>query len=120
MVGTAADYLRFLEAVRTGGTSILTPESRKAIFENSTGSTYIAVGDPGWGWALMSTILIDPKAAKTPQNKDTIAWGGVYGTSWWIDRAAGLSVVILTNTAIEGMSGSFTSEIKEAVYGALR
>lgn len=120
MVGTAADYLRFLEAVRTGGTSLLTPESRKAIFENSLGAKYITAGEPGWGWALMSAILVDPKAAKSPQNKDTIAWGGVYGTSWWIDRTAGMSVVILTNTAIEGMSGRFTTEIKEAVYGALR
>jgi CubicO group peptidase (beta-lactamase class C family) len=120
MVGTADDYLRFLEAIRTEDTSILKPGSDKAIFESSMGTTYIKAGEPGWGWTLMSAILIDPKTAKSPQNKGTIAWGGVYGHAWWVDRPAGLTVVILTNTAVEGMSGSFPTEIKKAIYDALR
>lgn len=120
MVGTAADYLRFLEAVRTGDTAILKPETSRALFESSMGTRYISGGEPGWGWALISAILLDPEVAKSPQNRGTIGWGGVYGSTWWVDRTAGLTVVILTNTALEGMLGSFTSEVKRAVYDALK
>ena len=119
MVGTAGDYLRFLEAVRTGEPALLKPESGKAVFACATGDAFIKVGEPGWGWALMSAILIDPKAAKSPQNRGTLNWGGVYGGTWWIDPVEGLTVVILTNTAIEGMSGGFTTEMKREIYGAL-
>jgi len=119
MAGTAIDYLRLLEAVRTHNPAILKPESSKAIFESSTGTTFIQVGESGWGWALISSILIDPKTAQSAQNKGTIGWGGVYGHTWWVDPASGLTVVILTNTAIEGMSGHFTTELKRAIYDAL-
>ncbi len=119
MIGTASDYVRLLEAVRTKSSAILKPESNKAIFESSTGTSFIQVGEQGWGWALISAILIDPKAAQSPQNKGTIGWGGVYGHTWWVDPSAGLTVVILTNTAIEGMSGNFTAELKRAVYDGL-
>lgn len=117
MVGTAADYLRLLEAVRTRNAAILKPESAKAVFESTT---FIQVGEAGWGWGLMSAILIDPKAAQSPQNKGTIGWGGVYGHTWWVDPAAGLTVVILTNTTPEGMAGAFSGEVKRAIYDALK
>ncbi len=120
MVGTAGDYLLFLEAVRTDNASLLKTDTHETLFKNSTGAAYIPVGEPGWGWTLMSAVLLDPAAAKSPQSKGTIAWGGAYGHSWWVDRTAGLTVVILTNTALEGMSGSFPIEIKKAVYDALR
>ena len=42
---------------------------------------------------------------------------GAYGHNWFIDRANGLSVVALTNTAFEGMGGAFPTDIRNAVYG---
>ena len=50
-------------------------------------------------------------------NAGTLLWGGVYGHVWFVDRAARLSVVALTDTAFEGMIGGFTVEIQRAVYG---
>ncbi|MDU3928901.1 MAG: serine hydrolase, partial [Enterobacter asburiae] len=44
-------------------------------------------------------------------------WGGVYGHSWFYDPQAALSVVALTNTAFEGMSGYYPLQIRDAVYG---
>ncbi|MBF3848206.1 serine hydrolase, partial [Burkholderia pseudomallei] len=44
-------------------------------------------------------------------------WGGVYGHSWFVDAARGLTVLLMTNTAYEGMSGPLTLEVRDAVYG---
>ncbi len=120
MVGTAADYLRFLESVRTGGAPLLKPATDEALFTNATGTFPILGKGPGWVWSFMAAILVDPKAAGSVQGKNTIEWGGAYGGNWWIDRAAGLTVVILTNTTPEGMSGAFPGEVKKAVYEALK
>jgi CubicO group peptidase (beta-lactamase class C family) len=42
--------------------------------------------------------------------------GRAYGHSWFVDPANELTVVALTNTAFEGMSGAFPREIRDAVY----
>ncbi|QQP97393.1 serine hydrolase [Lysobacter enzymogenes] len=64
-------------------------------------------------------MLTDPLAAATPQSRGTLAWGGVYGHSWFLDPQRGLSVVALTNTALEGMDGQFTLDLRDAVYAGL-
>ena len=62
-------------------------------------------------------MLVDPAPTGTPQAAGTLQWGGAYGHSWFVDRANALTVVALTNTAFEGMSGAFPAEIRDAVYG---
>ena len=62
-------------------------------------------------------MLNDPVAAASPQSKGTFQWGGVYGHSWFVDSAKALTVVALTNTAIEGMTGAFVSQVRDAIYG---
>jgi len=71
---------------------------------------------PGWGFGYGWAVLADPGPAGTPQAKGTIQWGGAYGHSWFVDPANGLTVVALTNTAFEGMSGDFPRQIRDAVY----
>lgn len=119
MLGTAPDFLRFLEAVRQGGAPILKPESVKRLTENAIGDIFVPIAGPGIGFSLGWAILKDPAAtgAPTPRSAGTWSWGGVYGGSWFVDPAKKLSVVILTNTAIEGMAGALTVGVGEAVYG---
>jgi CubicO group peptidase (beta-lactamase class C family) len=62
-------------------------------------------------------VLADPAAAQTPQSPGTLQWGGIYGHSWFVDRAQNLSVAAFTNTAVEGCLGTFPKEIVRAVYG---
>ena len=117
MVGTAPDFLRFLEAIRSGGTPILKPETVALAGQNHIGNLPREEKDAGWRFGLMSAVLADPVAAKTKQSVGTLQWGGIYGHSWFVDRAASLSVVAFTNTAIEGCRGAFPTEIRDAVYG---
>ena len=57
------------------------------------------------------------KAAGTPQAPGTLQWNGAYGHKWFIDPANELTVVALSNTTFEGMTGRFTVDVRNAVYG---
>lgn len=116
MAGTAGDVLRFLETIRAGGAPILDPKTVEAMAADQVGTQAETQG-PGWGFGYGWAVLVDPAPTGTPQAPGTLQWGGAYGHSWFIDRVNGLSVVALTNTAFEGMSGAFPAEIRNAVYG---
>ena len=119
MVGTAGDFLRLLDTLRSGGGALL-PSA--LVDEMGT----IQTGDagppdaPGYGFGLGFSVLRDPLLANSPESVGTWRWGGAYGHSWFVDRARGLSVVAFTNTLYEGMSGGFVAELRDAVYGAAR
>ena len=116
LCGTAGDYLRFLEAIRRGGTPILTPQSAAMLRKHAIGSLRAESEGPGWGFSLGAAVLLDPRAAETPQNAGTWQWGGVLGGHWFVDPVAGLAVVVLTNTAVAGVIGDFPAAVRDAIY----
>ncbi len=117
MQGTAPGLLKLLELVRTGGASVLQHGGMGPPFQALVGAQAQTQG-PGWGFGLGGAVLVDPLAAHTPQSAGTLQWGGAYGHNWFIDPARRLSVVMLTNTAFEGMNGALVTEMRNAVYGA--
>lgn len=116
MVGTAGDVLTLLETVRQGGVPILKPATVAQMTKDQVGQQARTQG-PGWGFGYGWAVLDDPAAGKTPQGAGTMAWGGVYGHNWFVDPQSRLTVVIMTNTAFEGMNGPFTAQVRDAVYG---
>ncbi len=118
MVGTAADFMTFLETLRTGGAPILTRKTVELASRNQVGSLR-EQEEPGWGFGFLSGVLTDPQRAGSPAGAGTLSWGGVYGHSWFQDPAAELSVVGLTNTALEGCKGSFPAEVQASIYASL-
>ena len=116
MVGTAADYILFLEAIRLGGAPVLSSAGAAAFVADAVPGLEIDLSGPGWGFGLGVGHLRDPAAADTPANPGSWCWGGVYGTSFWVDPAAGLTAVALTNTCLEGTNGDFTLDIVKAAY----
>ncbi len=118
MSGTAADYLALLEAVRRGGAPILSARSAAALARHAIGELRAWTEGEGWGFSLGAAVLLDPVAAGTPQSAGTWQWGGALGSHFFVDPALGLSVVVLTNTAVAGVIGEFPRAIIEAVYGA--
>jgi CubicO group peptidase (beta-lactamase class C family) len=117
MAGTGDDYLIFLEALRQGGGGVLKPESAALMSTNAIGDVPVVLMGPGYGFSLGAGVLLDPAVAGAPQGAGTWSWGGVYGGSWFVDPANRITVVVLTNTAIEGMVGAFTVAVRDAVYG---
>jgi CubicO group peptidase (beta-lactamase class C family) len=116
MVGTAADYARFLEAIRLGGSPILSAAAAAAFVADEVPGIEIDLSGPGWGFGLGVSHLRDPIPALSRAGAGSWAWGGVYGTSFWVDPAARLSAVALTNTSLEGTNGDFSREIVNAAY----
>ena len=119
MIGNAPDMLAFIEAIRTGGNSILSRETVRAMMTVQTGDFLIVNRGPGWGFGYGGSILTDPKAALTPQSPGTYGWGGVWGHSWFIDPVKRVSMVSLTNTALEGMMGRYIRDLRDAIYADL-
>ena len=117
MVGTAADYIQFLEAIRQDGGRILKPQTARAMTANQIGDIAPELVGPGWGWGFGAAVLLDPQKSEHPGAPGTWSWGGVYGTNFFMDRSSGLSVVVLTNTTPDGMDGAFPADIARAVYG---
>lgn len=115
MAGTAGDVVTFLEAVRSD--RLLQAKTRCAMFAVQARTHGQAEG-PGWEFGYGGAVLVDAKAAHTPQAPGTLQWNGATGHKWFIDPANELTVVSLTNTTFEGMTGRFPVDVRNAVYGA--
>lgn len=116
MAGTARDVLDLLEIVRKGGgpiaDSVLLAEMNRDVTNAN------AMG-PGIGFGMGWAVLVDPEKIGAPYTPGSLSWGGVYGHSWFIDPARGISAVLMNNTAIEGMTGPTSTDVVEALYANL-
>lgn len=119
MVGTADDMLALVEAIRGGGDPILARNTAASMMTVQTGDFPIPNRGPGWAFGFGGGVLTDPAAAQSPQSPGTLGWGGVWGNGWFVDPVRRLSVVWLTNTALEGMMGRFARDLRNAVYADL-
>ncbi|WP_330217257.1 serine hydrolase domain-containing protein [Paenibacillus durus] len=118
MIGTAGDILQLLETLRTGGKPLLTPAFIAEMGRSQTSGLTLP-DSPGFGFGLGFSVLTDPAAAQTPQSPGTWRWGGVYGHYWFVDPIRKLSVAAFTNTTLEGMSGQYTIDLRNAIYDGL-
>ncbi len=116
MFGSADDYLKFIEAIRTGGQGLLRPETVQLMTSDAISTLAVNAAGAGYGWGLGVAVVTDPKAAKIPLPAGSWNWSGVYGTGFWVDPANQLSVVALTNTAVAGIVGNFPLALRKAVY----
>lgn len=118
MIGTAADYLRFLNSIAGGGAPILRKESGEAMLNSQTGALKLRGQPPGWGFSYGYAVLVDRDAAHTAHENGTFKWGGAYGHAYFVDRKQRLIILIMTNTAVEGTLGAFPRQVRDAVYEA--
>lgn len=116
MVGTASEVLQLLETIRRRGAPLVSTELMQTMNSNHIGDHRAA---PGTGFGLGWAVLVDPTEAQTPQSPGTLSWGGVYGHSWFVDPTRNLSVICLTNTALEGLFGETVHKVRDAIYAHL-
>jgi CubicO group peptidase (beta-lactamase class C family) len=111
MAGRSRDVLALLEAHRTG--MFLSEDLREAARTPRVGAEAQAMG-PGWGFSWLGAVLIDPTSTGSQWSNGSVSWGGTYGNWWAIDFTRKRTVVSLTNTAYEGMSGRFAQSVAAA------
>ncbi|MCA3889475.1 MAG: beta-lactamase family protein, partial [Burkholderia sp.] len=116
MVGTARDCVTLLDALRTGRDGWLEAAWGDEMARIQPGASELPDA-PGFGFGLGFSVLRDPAAAQSPESVGTWRGGGAYGHTWFVDRAAGLTVVALTNTLYKGLDGRIVTAVRDAVYG---
>ncbi|CDZ37936.1 beta-lactamase family protein [Neorhizobium galegae] len=118
MAGTASDVLTVLETIAGGGAPLLSEKTVNAMTTNQIGDL-LEPARPGFGFGFGWAIVRDPVKAGLPVSPGSLQWGGVYGHHWFMDQTKKITLVGLTNTTLEGMSGQFTLDLKKAVAADL-
>lgn len=111
MAGTAPDFMKLLEAIRAG--DLLEPETRAMAIANQIGD--LPRADAGQKFSFLGAYIEDTQASGWPV-AGMLHWGGIWGNNWIFDPHSGTSVVVFTNTAVEGSHGPFRDEIRDAVF----
>lgn len=112
LFGTARDYARFTRMLLNGGTlegaRILAPDTVDLLGQVQTGGLragafkggvaltldFDLYPDQHTGWGL--TGLINPDPSPDGRGAGALAWAGIFNTYYWVDRAAGLSGMVMT------------------------
>ena len=120
LLSTAADYARFLEAIRNGGTlagqRILGRKSVALMTADHLGATAFR---PGMGFGLGFSVLHDVGARGLMGTVGELGWGGAYHTTYWIDPAEELVVIYMTQLRPATGSDDY-GQLRVAIYSALQ
>lgn len=115
LVGSAPETMAVLRCLQAGGAPLLKSATVAEMLRNQLAPGVYTMHGPGWGFGYGWGVLTDPALAQVPQPKGIVKWGGVYGHSWFMDPE-GRIVLLLTNTAYEGMSGRLPARIADIFY----
>jgi CubicO group peptidase (beta-lactamase class C family) len=133
-VSTAADYLRFCQMLLNGGeldgTRILAPKTVALMASDHLppGCDYGETARPrfgalapvpemGYGFGLGFAVRTDAGRCPLPGSVGEYFWGGVLGTSFWIDPVAELAVVAMMMAPEQRLY--YRHLLRPLVYGAL-
>ncbi|MEC7522276.1 MAG: serine hydrolase domain-containing protein [Myxococcota bacterium] len=114
MLGTPGELMTLLEALRVGDERLLPRDTALGALRDQLSDSDTSWLGEGMGFGYVGSVVTDPRAAGRDVNAGTVQWGGVYGHSWWIDPVSRRTVVLMTNTTLEGMSGQLASDVEAA------
>jgi CubicO group peptidase (beta-lactamase class C family) len=135
LYSTAADYLKFTQALMAGGQlgerRILTPESVGMMGQNQIGDLTVrpfpsltpflmkdGAALPGGLDKFGLGFALNSKAQEKGRGANTMAWVGIYNTFFWIDREKKVCAVLMTQM-LPGMDDgprTLLEEFDQAVY----
>ena len=123
LVSTAADYARFLQMLLNGGTL----EGRRLLSRKTiefmtadhlgpiTGAPDLLI--PGHGFGLGFAVRLQAGIAHVPGSIGQYFWGGLAGTTFWVDPAEQLFALLLIQAP--GLRDYYRTLFRDLVYSAL-
>lgn len=132
LFSTASDYHRFCQLLlgrgELDGVRLLAPHTLRLMSQNHLpgGVDLAALGrpnfphllNPGVGFGLGFSIVVDPVENKLPSTAGELSWGGAASTTFWVDPAEELSVVFLTQLIPSG-THPFARYLHQLVHQAI-
>jgi CubicO group peptidase (beta-lactamase class C family) len=119
LTSTARDYYTFLQALLNGGTysgyELLENDTWQLMTSNQIGGLDLEGNKFGYG--LMITTEEGAEDGMRPPG--SLSWGGAFQTTYWIDQANEMIVVMMTQVVPSPSREEFYDDFDRAVYNAL-
>ena len=118
---TAEDYMRFGQMLVNGGIlngkRILSPRTVDLMATNHVGDLYSGTGGTvkGMGFGLTVDVVLDHAAAGRRASNGTFAWGGAFGTYFWVDRKEALVGVLMVQEPVNSLRTDFQNAVMQAI-----
>lgn len=118
---TAEDYMRFGQMLANGGVlngkRILAPRTVDLMAANHVGELYSGTGGgvKGLGFGLGVDVVLDNAAAGRRVSNGTFAWGGAFGTYFWVDRKEALVGVLMVQEPVNSLRTDFQNAVMQAI-----
>jgi CubicO group peptidase (beta-lactamase class C family) len=122
LVSTAGDYARFLQMLLNGGrldgVRFLSRKTLELMTADHlgpiTGAPDLLL--PGYGFGLGFAVRLQPGIAHVPGSVGQYFWGGLAGTTFWVDPAEALFAIMLIQGP--GQRDYFRNLFRDLVYAA--
>ena len=118
---TAEDYMRFGQMLASGGVlngkRLLSPRTIDLMATNHVGDLYggTAGGAKGMGFGLTVDVVLDNAASGRRASNGTFAWGGAFGTYFWVDRKEQLVGVLMVQEPVNALRTDFQNAVMQAI-----
>jgi CubicO group peptidase (beta-lactamase class C family) len=118
---TAEDYMRFGQMLANGGAfngkRILSPRTIDLMATNHVGELYSGTGGTvkGLGFGLTVDVVTDSAASGRRVSNGTFAWGGAFGTYFWVDRKEQIVGVLMVQEPVNSLRGDFQNAVMQAI-----
>jgi CubicO group peptidase (beta-lactamase class C family) len=122
LVSTAADYARFLQMMlnsgRLDGVRYLSRKTIELMTADHLGSITGAPDLllPGYGFGLGFAVRLQPGISHVPGSVGQYFWGGLAGTTFWVDPAEQLFAIMMIQAP--GQRDYFRTLFRDLVYAA--
>jgi CubicO group peptidase (beta-lactamase class C family) len=120
-LSTAEDYMRFGQMLANGGVlngkRILGPRTVDLMAANHVGELYSGTGGSvkGLGFGLGVDVVLDNAASGRRVSNGTFAWGGAFGTYFWVDRKEALVGVLMVQEPVNSLRTDFQNAVMQAI-----
>jgi CubicO group peptidase (beta-lactamase class C family) len=122
LVSTAADYARFLQMMlnfgRLNGVRFLSRKTIELMTADHlgpiTGAPDLLL--PGYGFGLGFAVRLQPGISHVPGSVGQYFWGGLAGTTFWVDPAEQLFAIMMIQAP--GQRDYFRTLFRDLVYAA--